>query len=356
MPINCEFNLSRAAAIYYTGEQISGSLTVTVDGKKNFKLEGASITLHGVSTVHWRESLRGQPEIEHNDSTGNLDYAKVDYNGSMVHISQTKKLTEALRLEPGTFRLGDFKFQFPEHLPATCRLPFGNVEYTLKVVLERGGKHNKSFHQRLAIRKSLEFDDLKPQYMETSNMALTLPRSVFVPGQSVSYEIHSKDGVQDFLTRLCKKISYTSQHPKAKTKTVTQVLAESPELNGNLRLPLIAPIMSHSDQMEPIQISYYIETSNFLNAPIKLPIFVATVAPPVYSSLESSQHCFVNMALSHSELLGPVNQFLAHSCSREIDALALSNHCERIKLLKGPKRKQSYVQLALQYFFKKVLP
>lgn len=40
MPINCEFNLSRAAAIYYNGEQISGSLTVTVDGKKSFKLEG----------------------------------------------------------------------------------------------------------------------------------------------------------------------------------------------------------------------------------------------------------------------------------------------------------------------------
>jgi len=40
MPVNCEFNLSRAAAVYYTGEQISGSLTVTVDGKKPFPLEG----------------------------------------------------------------------------------------------------------------------------------------------------------------------------------------------------------------------------------------------------------------------------------------------------------------------------
>ncbi|XP_001979222.3 uncharacterized protein LOC6553228 [Drosophila erecta] len=356
MPINCEFNLSRAAAVYYTGERVSGSLTVTVAGKKNAKLEGVSVTLHGVSTVHWRESLRGAPEIEHNDSTGNLECAKVDYSGSKVHVNQTKRLTEAIRLQPGTFPLGDFEFQLPENLPASCRLPFGSVDYVLKVVLERRGTHNKCFQQRLVVRRCLEFGDLKPQYLETSNVALALPRSVFVPGQSVSYEIYAKDAVQDFLTRLCSQISYTSQRPNAKTKTRTQVLAESSELSGSLRLPLTAPIMSASDQLEHIQISYYIETFNFPNAPIKLPIFVATAAPPVNSSLEASELCFVNMALSHGELLRPVNQFLAHSCSRELDGLALNKHCERIKLLKGPKRKQSYVQLALKFFFRKVLP
>lgn len=230
----------------------------------------------------------------------------MDFNGSKVHINQTKKLSEVLQLEPGTFRLGDFNFQLPENLPATCSLPFGNVEYVLKVVLERRGTHNKCFQQRLVIRKCVEFGDLKPQYLETANMGLTLPRSVFVPGQSVSYEICSKDGVQDFRIRLCKRISYTSQQPSVKTKAVTQVLSESSELNGNLRLPLTAPIMSHSDQLDPIQISYYIETFNSLNAPIKVPIFVATVAPPVNSHTESSRLCFVNMGkFIRCPLIGP---------------------------------------------------
>ncbi|XP_044252240.1 uncharacterized protein [Drosophila takahashii] len=356
MTINCEFNLSRAAAIYYTGEQISGSLTVTVGGKKHFPLEGVGITLHGVSTVHWRESLRGPPEIEHNDSTGRFECAKVDYKGSKVHINQTKKLTEGLRLQPGIFRLGEFQFKLPDNLPATCRLPFGNVEYLLKVVIERRGKYNKCFQQRLVIRKSLEFSDLKPQFKETSNIGLSLPRSVFVPGQSVPYEVISKDGVFKILTRLCKRVSYKSQEPNLKTKTVIQVLSECSDLKGDLRLPLTAPIMSPVDQLELIQISYYIETFNYLEAPVRLPIFVATAAPPVYTPLETSRLGFVNMALSQSELFGPINQFLAHSCSREIGALALSKHCERIKLLKGPKRKQSYVQLALRYLYKKVLP
>ncbi|XP_017119916.1 arrestin domain-containing protein 1 [Drosophila elegans] len=356
MPINCAFYLSRGAEIYYTGEQISGSLTVTVDGKKHFQLDAVSITLHGVSSVHWRESLHGPPEIEHNDSTGILENAKVDYKGTKVHISQTKKLTSGLRLQPGIFQLGDFKFQLPENLPATCSLPFGKVEYMLKAVFERRGKHNKCFQQRLVIRNSLEFNDLKPQIAETSNISLSLSRSVFVPGQNVSYETNSKDGSSKLLTRLCKKISYTCQKPSAKTKTVVQVLSESLDLINQLRLPLTAPIMSHPDLLEPIQISYYIETLNYLDPPLRLPIFVVTAAPLMYSPMESSRLCFVNMALSQSDLMKPINQDLTHNCSLEIGSLALTKHCERIKLLKGPRRKKSYVQLALRYFYKKVGP
>ncbi|XP_017057184.1 arrestin domain-containing protein 17 [Drosophila ficusphila] len=355
MAINCEFYLSRAAAVYYTGEQISGSVTVTVDGKKPFPLEGVNITLHGLSSVHWRESLRGLPEIEHNDSSGQLESVKVDYSGSKVHINQTKKLTDELCLQPGAFQLGEFSFELPKILPATCSLPYGNIEYSLKVVIERKGKHNKCFQQRLVIKKRLEFIDLKPQFKETSNTRLNLPRSVFVPGQSIRYEIESKDGVLEFVTRLCKKTSYTSSEPNKKTKTVIEVLSESSDLKNDLRLPLTAPIMSHSDQLEPIDISYYIETFNYLDPPIKLTIFVGSVAPPVDSPMESSRLCFVNLALSQSELFRPINQFLAHSCSREIGAMALNKHCERIKLLKGPKRKRSYVQLAFRYLYKKVL-
>ncbi|XP_016985913.1 uncharacterized protein LOC108049285 isoform X2 [Drosophila rhopaloa] len=226
----------------------------------------------------------------------------------------------------------------------------------LRVDFERRGKHNKCFQQRVVIRKNLEFSDLNPQFKETSNISLSLPRSYFVPGQNVGYEINSKDGSLEPLTRLCKKICYTCQKPNAKTKKVIQVLSECTDLKSNLRLPLTAPIMSHADQLGLIQISYYIETLNFQDPPLKLPIFVVTAAPPVYSSMEPSRLCFVNMALSESELCTPINQFLAHNCSLEIGALALNKHCERIELLKGPKRQKSYVQLALRYFHKNVLP
>ncbi|KAH8264114.1 hypothetical protein KR038_003015 [Drosophila bunnanda] len=357
MLINCEFNLSRAAAIYYCGERISGSLTVTVGGKRPFPLEGVNITLYGASSVHWRESAPGPPQIEHNDSTRHEESAKVDYKGSKVHINETKNLVGGLILSPGSKDLESFEFQLPECLPATCSVPNGRVEYILKVVIERRSKHSKCFEQRLVVRRSLEFNDLKPQIKETSTLSLCLPRSVFVPGQMVDYEVESRDGILDILTRLCQSISYQSSVPEKRTKTVTKVLAECSSPNGSLRLPLIAPIMSHPDQFGPIHISYFIEAYNFVDPPLRLPLFVATVAPPTQSPcIESSRLCFVNLALSHGDWFAPINQLLAQSCSREIGALALNKHCERIRLLKRPKRKHSYVQLALRYFHKKVLP
>ncbi|KAH8281107.1 hypothetical protein KR054_011101 [Drosophila jambulina] len=357
MLVNCEFNLSRAAAIYYCGERILGSLTVTVGGKKPFPLEGVNITLYGASSVHWRETDPGPPQIEHNDSTRQVVCTKLDYKGGKVHINETKNLMGGQILQPGSKDLGSFVFQLPESLPATCSVPYGRVEYILRVVMERRSKHSKCFEQRLVVRRSLEFTDLKPQFKDTSMLSLSLPRSVFVPGQNVDYKVESRDGILEILTRLCQSISYQSSVPEKITKTVTKVLAESSASNGNLRLPLTAPIMSHPDQFGPIHISYYIEAYNFVDPPVRLPLFVATVAPPTHSAcIESSRLCFVNLALSHGDWFAPINQLLAQSCSREIGALALNKHCERIRLLKGPKRKQSYVQLALQYFHKKVLP
>lgn len=40
MPINCQFNLTSLSAVFYTGEQVSGTLTLTVAKKKPLQLEG----------------------------------------------------------------------------------------------------------------------------------------------------------------------------------------------------------------------------------------------------------------------------------------------------------------------------
>ncbi|XP_034665286.1 uncharacterized protein LOC117899408 [Drosophila subobscura] len=357
MPIICVFHLSRAAAVYYTGEQISGSLAIKVEGKKPVPVEGISITLCGISNVHWQESLGGPPQIEHNDSSRScVEPAKVDYKGRKVHINQVKKLTGVQRLLPGTTQLWNFDFELPDSLPATCRVGHGSVEYTLQVIIERRSKHFKCFTQRLVIRRSLAFTDLKPQMKQDSILRLSIPRSVFVPGQSVAYEVTSKDG-SAAITRLCQCIKYESHNPQRKTKQVIRCLSECSELQAELRLPLTSPIMTDERQPQPIEISYYIETlESHLKPPLRQPISVGTSAPPAISTIESSRLCFVNLALSQSELFEPINQLLSHSCcSQESGALAMGKHCERIKLLKCQK-KRSYVQLLMRYFYKRLLP
>ncbi|XP_022221016.2 uncharacterized protein LOC111073139 [Drosophila obscura] len=356
MPIKCEFNLSRAAAVYCTGEQILGTLSIGVDRKKAVPVEGISITLSGISHVHWQESLAGPPQIEHNDSSRScVEPTKVDYKGDKVHINQVKKLTAGQRLLPGITQVWNFEFVLPDSLPATCRVGNGSVEYALKVIIERRSKHYKCFTQRLVIRRSLAFTDLQPQMKEHSLLRLSLPRSVFVPGQSVGYAVASKEG-SAAITRLCQCINYECQKPERKIKKVIRILSECSELQAELRLPLTSPIMTDERQPQPIEISYYVETVSHMKPPLRLAICVGTSAPPAICSLESSRLCFVNLALSQSELFEPINQLLAHSChSQETGALALGKHCERIKLLKCQK-KQSYVQLLMRYFYKRLLP
>ncbi|XP_002019558.2 arrestin domain-containing protein 17 [Drosophila persimilis] len=357
MPIDCDFNLSRAAAVYYTGEQISGCLSIKVDRKKPVPVEDISIILSGISYVHWKESLGGPPQIEHNDSSRSCleEPTKVDYTGSKVHINQVKKLTAGQRLLPGITQLWNFDFELPESLPATCRVGHGSVEYTLKVIIERRSKHFKCFTQRLVIRRSLALTDLQPQMKEESCLRLWLPRSVFVPGQSVVYEVASKDG-SAAITRLCQCIYYEGQNPERKIKKVIRILSECSEFQAELRLPLTSPIMTDERQPQAIEISYYIETLSHMKPPLRLPICVGTSAPPAISIVESSRLCFVNLALSQSELCEPINQLLAHSYySHESGALALNKHSERIKLLTCQK-KESYVQFLMRYFYRRLLP
>ncbi|EDW81371.1 uncharacterized protein Dwil_GK11055 [Drosophila willistoni] len=366
MVIKCQFNLSRSAGVYYTGEQILGSVALSV-GKKPVQVEGIKITLLGLTTVNWKESVNGPPQIEHNDcSSQPLEPLEMFYKSSKTLIEYTQQLTDALLLLPGKSHLASYDFQLPQSLPATCRLSHGSTNYILKVNLERQGKHVKSFHHRLIVKKCINFNDLRPQTKDTCHMSLKMSRSVFVPGQSVGYELQT-NLPQPYITRLCHSITYQSEVPCRKSKNVITVLDESSEMCGELRLPLTAPIMTagEEDQEEAIQISYLIETlytdRDCRRVSLQLPVYVGTIAPPMdsissQSAIEAMSLCFVNFALHQNELFMPMNQLLAHSCSRELNVMTSGKHCEGIKLLQcQQKKKKSYIHMALRYFHKTIL-
>ncbi|KAH8276225.1 hypothetical protein KR026_005806 [Drosophila bipectinata] len=352
MSVQCEFNLSRSPAVYYSGEEISGSVSVAIYGKKRISIEATSVTFFGSSTVHWTEPLTVR-EIEHNDSSTSLEWDKMDCTGSKVHINETKKLTSRIELPTGITHLGYFMFFIPQNLPASCRVSLGRVAYTLKLRIDRCGKYSKCFERHLVIKRLVEFSGLKPDFKEDSRFVLSLPRSVFVPGQSISYKVQTKDGVLDSITRLCQCIIYESQSPKVKSKKVTRCLSECRLNTSMLLLPLTVPIMTYEEQTGPISISYYVETLSYGHQSISLPIYVATAAPPVYSSTEISSLCYTNPVFSSFEVLMPFNKLTTNRSSLEIDELALNKHCELIDLLRCTKKKRSNMYLALRCLFKK---
>ncbi|EDV92820.1 uncharacterized protein LOC6563270 [Drosophila grimshawi] len=352
MHINCKFNLPRSSAVYYTGEQISGSFSLTISKKKALQLEALSITLFGCSTICWQEAQTLMPHVEHNDSTAVTETACLKFEGSKTHLLQSQQLLEAVILPPGCTQCCNFEFELPSALPGSCRLPLGSTSYMLQVTLHRRGKHDKCFQQRLCIRNRIEFTDLQPAKCATATLQLSLPRTVYAPGQRVAYQLAATSPAT-CTTRLCQSITYQSQQPSTKAKQVLTVLDESSDLKAALHLPLTAPIMSQLPG-ELIAIAYYLETWTSCNEPLRLPLLVGTVAPPV--EIDFPAHGFVNLALCENDLqISSVNHRLPHSCSQEFNAPSVSRRGEHLKLLRRQK-KQSYLRLALRYFNKNLLP
>ncbi|EDW59564.1 uncharacterized protein [Drosophila virilis] len=356
MPIDCQFNLSRASAVYYTGEQVSGSVALSAS-KKSLQLEAVSISLICRSEISWREADSSLPLIEHNDSTATTESGYISYAANKTHLQQTQQLLQKLNLPPGGTQRCSFQFELPHDLPGSCRLPQGATDYTLFVTLQRRGKHDKHFQQRLCIRKRIELVDLQPACNASATLRLSLLRSIFAPGQRVAYQLHATVPAT-CQTRLLQSITYQSQQPVAKSKRVQNVLDESCALAAALHLPLTAPIMTQLPG-EPIEIAYYLETWSSCSEPLRLPLLVGTVAPPVDvidSPTVGPSLGFVNLALCENDLLfSSINQLLPHSCSRESNTPSITWHGEHLKLLRRQK-KQSYVRLALRFFYKNMLP
>ncbi|KAM8704483.1 hypothetical protein ACLKA7_009003 [Drosophila subpalustris] len=339
MPIKCQFHLSRTSAVYYTGEQISGTISLAIS-KKPMQVEGISITLLGLSTTSWHEASNDLPQIEHNDSTGPTEPVQLHFGASKTHVEQTKQLAESLILPPGCMQLGNFAFELPEDVPGTCRLDYGMINYSLQVTLERRSKHAKRFQLRLCIRDRIEFRELTPATVESPTLRLQLPRSVYVPGQRVAYQLKPTIPSRQFSTRLCQCISYESQKPLAKFKKVVRVLNESCYMEDELHLPLTAPIMSRH-LGDPIEIVYYLDTHSDCSQPLRLPLFVGTVAPPVDHPKNCASLGFVNFGLSEKELVCSSinqNQLLSHNCFREFSTSSYAKHCENPKLLRKQRK------------------
>lgn len=354
MPVKCQFKLSRASAVYYTGEQVSGTLTLTII-KKPLQVEGISITLLGNSITSWNEANNCLQQVEHDDSTGPTEPALIHYSATKTHVQQTLQLAESMILPLGSVELGNFVFQIPSNVPDSCHLDYGSINYSLQLTLERRSKHAKRFQQRVCIRNRIELLELRPTATESSTVCLSLPRTVFVPGQRVAYQLEASIPSCQFMTRLCQCISYESQKPLAKFKKVVRVLDQSCNMEDSLHLPLTAPIMSRLPG-EPIVIVYYLETLSSCSEPLRLPLLVGTVAPPVNRPTSCNSLGLVNFGLSESELMfSSMNQLQPNSCSREFATSSIVKHSEHLDLLRHQK-KHSYVRLALRYFYKRLLP
>ncbi|EDW14200.1 uncharacterized protein LOC6572633 [Drosophila mojavensis] len=352
MPINCEICLSRISAVYHTGEHITGWIDL-VAGKKPLHVEALSISLRCHSTVGWQEVDRSLPQIVHNDSEAIREPDYINYTGDKLYLDQTQQLLQGIYLLPRGIKRCIFDFQLPSELPGMCRLPLGRTSYTLQVRLQRYSKHHKIYQKSLCVKQRIELRDLRPATSSSVSLRLHLSRSSYVPGQRIAFEVQPTEPAT-CRTCLCQVITYRSEHPAVKEKRVQRVLDESSDSAGVLHLPLCTPLMTQL-QGEPIEISYFVEAgSNLCRQPLRLPLWVGTVAPPIDAPADARTDSpalgYDNLALNENDSLGaticerPRHSF--HIRSRRSKAKGQGDHLRKLRRPKKP----SYVLLAWRYF------
>ncbi|XP_017482089.1 PREDICTED: uncharacterized protein LOC108371100 [Rhagoletis zephyria] len=330
MPTTCRFKFSRTTPIYYSGEQITGSVILSTT--KQLPVEAIHLSLVGCERVQWLARNRSAL-IPHNDSVEKEDNKEL-YHGKQEHLCESYTLAKAVRLLPGEVRLEEFCFMLPHDVPASCEMIYGEVVYYVRLVLQRKSVCNKVFKARITVKNRLDLsnatDLVEPHELtipcvpttsdEAAPLNFTLSTGTgYVPGQSIFYTLYGRHkfaACNRLRVNLCQLSTFRASKPQTKTKELLKVLKSNTHkigssyvtVCGQLSIPLVAHITLKSNENNLIQISHFVEAmlinKKHILQKLIIPIVIGTVPPkrkertPEEKSFELLEHfyCYDNLA------------------------------------------------------------
>ncbi|XP_067638838.1 arrestin domain-containing protein 17 [Eurosta solidaginis] len=154
MPTICQFKFSRPTPIYYSGEQITGSITLSTT--KELPVEAIELSLVGCERVQWLERNKADL-ILHNDS--------IEKDNNMIYSSEreflydTYTLAKRVRLLQDEVIMEEFCFTLPTDALASRSLKYGEIVYTLQLTLQRKSDFNKVFKARVIVKNRLDLNE-----------------------------------------------------------------------------------------------------------------------------------------------------------------------------------------------------
>ncbi|XP_054725111.1 arrestin domain-containing protein 3 [Anastrepha obliqua] len=302
MSTSCQFKFSRNTPIYYSGEQITGSIILSTT--KQLPVEAIQLSLVGTERVQWLEKSRGA-SLLHNDSIERDN--KELYSGKQEHLCESYTLAKCMRLQAGEVRVEEFCFTLPHDAPASCEMLHGEVGYCVRLVLQRKSVFNKVFTARIVVKNRLDLSDaaelVEPQKLTITSapsnihepLHFSLPTGTgYVPGQTISYTLHGRHifaSCTKLRVNLYEASSFRATSPQKKTKEFLKLLKSDAHkicssyvmVCGRLNIPLMVHISLRSNENSLIQISHYVEAvlinkKRILHKFI-IPIVIGTVPP-----------------------------------------------------------------------------
>ncbi|CAD6995992.1 arrestin domain-containing protein 5 [Ceratitis capitata] len=329
MPTTCQFEFSRATPIYYSGEQISGSIILRTT--KRLSVEAIQIFLVGTERVEWLERNR-EAILLHNDSTEQDN--KLLFSDKRELFCESYTLAKHTCLQAGEIFAEKFSFTLPHEAPASYNTKYGEIFYCVRLILQRTSIFNKVFETRCIIKNRIDLcasvELSEPQTIkvantkssdvqETSLLFTVCSGTGYVPGQNIIYTIsgrHRFSACNRLRVNLCQLSTFRATKSQMKVRESLIILnRDTRKISssyvmacGQLNIPLLTHISLPANENNLIKICHYLEAMLTYKKRILqkfiIPITVGTIPPKRVKLSELEQymegaqqnHCYDNLA------------------------------------------------------------
>ncbi|KAL5273507.1 hypothetical protein ACFFRR_000318 [Megaselia abdita] len=312
MPTECEIQFDQQNAVYSSGQQINGRVTLTTTKAKSIR--AIHIQVNGSGKVKWdvRKSRRVNGKTEHY----NVRYSSSDtYLASRTYVSGQHS-GPSFELQPGTHQF-TYAVVLPHGVPTSFVGRYGEIKYEVVVTIDRSMRFDNVFKKPFTVIRTMNLNMVPnlaiPIERETESsfcccccasgpiiMKLTLPFAGFASGQKIPYNLivdnEAGSNVENVEVKFMQRIVFLSRSPERAQKTDEFTLHKDSlgsvlkyakkEFNKEIQLGSLPP--SNDDPGEIIQISYYVKAKmrkGFFHKDecVKIPVLIGTV-PLIHSA------------------------------------------------------------------------
>ncbi|XP_073819343.1 arrestin domain-containing protein 3-like [Musca autumnalis] len=312
MPSQCIFSLDHPNGVYYSGQTINATISLTTTSEKNIR--NARIVFLGEGKVKWEESTTTT------DSNGNSTTTTTYYRSHEVYVNN-----EVIVRGDGILPVGVHTYTFtivlPLECPTSCEGRYGHIRYGISLILNRVLRFDNNYHIPLTVLKTVDLN-LNPVFKlpllaeKDASLccwpcnsgklfySLQIPFGAYTPGQSVKYSLsiqnHSMVDTEGYTMEFTQKMTFTAHSPSRchRYERRTLVKQNSSEIcrrltnrifNGEFYIPPVAPT---TDPNNIIFIDYKLKITIIMSGchkskDISVPIFIGNI--PLRESLSSNE-------------------------------------------------------------------
>lgn len=313
MPSTCLFALNKENASYYSGEIITGTITLNTTSEKNVR--DVCIVFLGEGKVKWSESHSTR------NSNGGSSTHTTYYKSHEVYVDNST-MVHGEGILPAGVHTYTFNIPLPLECPTSFEGKYGHIRYEISLKLNRPFRFDNVYKKALTVIKTCdlnlnsmyripllleEMGDLCCCYSSNGSILYTLkiPYGAYAPGQAVKYSLHvanqTMTDIVGYSYEFVKKVTFTAKTPSRKHRFTRDVLVARSYSDTCLRLStqlfegqfVIPPVPPSTSSDSIIYIEYKLKFKVHLSgcnsdSDLKLPLIIGTI--PIMESLPTMQH------------------------------------------------------------------